>query len=177
MASIFSHGLVAYTTAKVVDAKSNKLLLYLAIGSAMLPDLDVIAFKFGIPYLHPLGHRGFTHSIVFAVLWSLLLSFVFGKNRKLVFAIVLFLSTISHGVLDAFTTGGEGVGFFIPFNDARYFFPAKVIQVSPIGVGKFFSEWGIRVILSELKYVAMPCSIILLVNFQSKNILKLGGEN
>jgi len=163
MASIFGHGLVAYTTSKVLDSKSNKLLIFLAIASAMLPDLDVLAFKFGISYLHPFGHRGFTHSIVFALLWASLLSFIFGKSRKAIFFSVLFLSTLSHGILDAMTTGGEGVGFFIPFVNSRYFFPSQVIKVSPIGIGKFFSEWGMQVIFSELKYIGMPCFIVLLV--------------
>ena len=162
MASIFGHGLVAYTTAKVLDSKSSKLLMVLAIGSAILPDLDVLAFKFGVDYLDPLGHRGFTHSILFAVIWSALLAVIFGKTRKLIFALVIFLSTISHGLLDAITTGGKGVGFFIPFENSRYFFPFRIIKVSPIGVEAFFSEWGLRVILSELKYIAMPCFIILL---------------
>ncbi|WP_055443604.1 metal-dependent hydrolase [Lacinutrix himadriensis] len=162
MASIFAHGLVAYTTTKVIDSKTNKLLLWLAIGSAMLPDLDVIAFNFGIPYVHPLGHRGLTHSIVFAVLWSMLLAFLFGKSRKYIFFIVLFLSTVSHGLLDAMTTGGKGVGFFIPLDNSRYFLPWQVIKVSPIGIEKFFSEWGIRVIISELQYIAIPCCIILI---------------
>ncbi|PTL99987.1 MAG: metal-dependent hydrolase [Bacteroidetes bacterium] len=162
MASIFGHGLVAFTTSKIIDSKSNKLLLILAIGSAILPDLDVLAFKFGISYSHPFGHRGFTHSILFAVLWSALLSYLFGKNRKLIFAIVLFLSTVSHGVLDAMTSGGLGVGFFIPFDNSRYFFPFRGIRVSPIGIEQFFSEWGVNVILSELKYIGIPCFIILI---------------
>ena len=162
MASIFGHGLVAYTTSKIVDSKSNKLLLFLAIGSAILPDFDVLAFKLGIDYMHPLGHRGFTHSILFAALWSVLLAFLFGKNRKLIFAIVLFLSTVSHGVLDAMTSGGKGVGFFIPFDNSRYFFPFRGIKVSPLGVKQFISEWGVNVILSELKYIGIPCFIILI---------------
>jgi len=33
----------------------------------MLPDGDVIAFSFGIPYEDMFGHRGFTHSLFFAV--------------------------------------------------------------------------------------------------------------
>ena len=165
MASIFGHGLVAFTTSKIIDSKSSKLLLFLAIGSAILPDLDVLAFKFGISYLHPLGHRGFTHSIVFALLWSVLLSFLFGKSRKLIFGIVLFSSTLSHGILDAMTSGGKGVGFFIPFENSRYFFPFRDIKVSPIGIEKFFSEWGINVILSEVKYIGIPCFIILGVAF------------
>lgn len=165
MASIFGHGLVAYTTSKVMDSKSSKLLVFLAICSAILPDIDVLSFKFGIDYLHPFGHRGFTHSIAFALIWSGLLSLFFGKTRKLLFFIVLFLSTISHGLLDAMTTGGKGVGFFIPFENSRYFFPFRVIKVSPIGIEEFFSEWGIRVILSELKYIGIPCAIILLTSY------------
>jgi inner membrane protein len=165
MASIFGHGLVAYTTAKIVDTKSSKLLVFLAIGSSILPDLDVLGFSFGIDYLHPFGHRGFTHSILFALLWSGLLTFLFSKSRKLIFAIVLFLSTVSHGILDAMTSGGEGVGFLIPFDNSRYFFPFREIKVSPIGIQKFFSEWGIKVVLSEIQYIAIPCGIILLVHF------------
>ncbi len=170
MASLFGHGLVGYTIAKVASSKTSKLLLFLAMGSAILPDMDVLAFNFGIPYLHPLGHRGFTHSIVFAMLWGGLLALLFGKQRKIIFFLVLSLSTISHGVLDALTTGGEGVGFLIPFSYERFFLPFKVIRVSPIGVSKFFSEWGLQVIFSELKYIAIPCLLVLLfLHFKRKN--------
>ncbi|MBT8327501.1 MAG: metal-dependent hydrolase [Bacteroidia bacterium] len=162
MASLFGHGLVGYTFTKVIDSTSNKVLFLLAIISSILPDLDILAFKFGVPYSHPLGHRGFTHSILFAIIWALLLALVFGKHRKRVFTIVVFLSTVSHGLLDALTTGGKGIGFFIPFDNSRYFFPYQVIKVSPLGINKFFSEWGIQVILSELKYIAIPCCIILI---------------
>lgn len=171
MASVFGHGLVAYTTAKVIDSKTSKLLVFLAIGSSILPDLDVLAFTFGIDYSHPLGHRGFTHSILFALIWSGLLSVIFGKTRKFIFMLVLFLSTLSHGILDAMTTGGKGVGFFIPFENSRYFFPFREIRVSPIGIEKFFSEWGFRVILSELQYIAVPCGIVLLVVYVSKKLI------
>ncbi|MBO6607949.1 metal-dependent hydrolase [Psychroserpens sp.] len=162
MASIFGHGLVAYTTTRLLDSKSNRLLLFLAIVSSIIPDLDVIAFSIGIPYEHPLGHRGFSHSILFALLWSVLLTLLLRQSRKWIVFLVLFLSTISHGVLDALTTGGRGVGFLIPYDNERYFFPMRVIKVSPIGIEEFFSEWGMRVILSELKYIAFPCAIILI---------------
>lgn len=162
MASLFGHGLVGFTLSKIVDSKSNKLLLFLAIGSAILPDIDVIAFNFGIPYAHPLGHRGFTHSITFAILWGIIIALLLRRQKKHIVFAVIFLSTISHGVLDALTTGGKGVGFLIPFTDERFFLPLKVIKVSPIGISKFFSEWGLRVILSELKYIAIPCILVLL---------------
>jgi len=162
MASVFGHALVGATLSKVLDKSQVKLLLVLAMISAILPDIDVLAFKFGYAYEHWLGHRGFTHSIFFAVIWSGILSLIFGKSKKVIFFIVLFLATISHAVLDAMTTGGLGVGFFIPFENTRYFFGCRPIQVSPIGISKFFSEWGVRVILSELLWVGVPCVVILL---------------
>ncbi|WP_452223338.1 metal-dependent hydrolase [Lacinutrix chionoecetis] len=162
MASIFGHGLVGYTLAKIASSKTSKLLLFLAIGSALLPDLDVITFG-KIPYSHPFGHRGVTHSIAFALLWAVLLALVFTKTKRILFFIVIFFSTLSHGVLDALTTGGKGVGFLIPFSMERYFFPWQVIKVSPIGIREFFSNWGMQVILSELKYIGIPCLIVLTV--------------
>jgi membrane-bound metal-dependent hydrolase YbcI (DUF457 family) len=34
---------------------------------SLAPDLDVIAFRFGIPYSAPFGHRGAAHSILVAL--------------------------------------------------------------------------------------------------------------
>ncbi|WP_299253489.1 metal-dependent hydrolase [uncultured Lacinutrix sp.] len=161
MASLFGHGLVGFTLTKIASAKASKVLLFLAIVSAILPDLDVVTFG-KIPYTHPFGHRGFTHSIVFALIWAVILAFIFTKAKRILFFVVIFLSTISHGVLDALTTGGKGVGFFIPFNNARFFFPWQVIKVSPIGISKFFTNRGVQVILSELKYIGIPCVLIIL---------------
>ena len=172
MASLFGHGILAYTISKVIDKQDLKVLMLLAIVSSILPDADILSFSFGIPYEHMLGHRGFTHSIAFALLWSLLLTFVFSKTKRIVFFLVLFLATVSHGILDAMTSGGKGVGFLIPFNSERYFFPFRGIKVSPIGIEKFFSEWGIQVLLSELKYIVMPCFLVLGVIFWRKKYRK-----
>jgi inner membrane protein len=163
MASIFGHSVVGFTLSKIIDNKNLKWLLITAIFSTILPDFDVITFKLGIPYEAPLGHRGFTHSILFAILWALLLMFTVGKQHKLVWFIVIFLSTLSHGVLDAMTSGGKGVGFYIPFDNSRFFFPFREILVSPLGINKFFSEWGLKVIFSEIKYTVIPCMLILVI--------------
>ncbi|WP_347922806.1 metal-dependent hydrolase [Pontimicrobium sp. SW4] len=165
MASVFGHSIVGFTLVKLFKSKQNRWLLILAIMSTILPDIDVIAFSLNIPYSHPFGHRGFTHSILFAVIWALLLMSFFGKKDRLVWFTVIFLSTISHGLLDAMTSGGKGIGFLIPFNNERFFFPFREIKVSPIGVSKFLSEWGLQVIMSELKYILIPCFFILLVRF------------
>lgn len=161
MASLFGHGLIGYLFSKTIDKKHVRLLLWLAIISAIFPDIDVISFKLGVPYESWLGHRGFTHSIIFAILWALLCAQLFGKKRKKTFFIVILLATLSHSILDAMTNGGMGVGFLIPFDNSRYFFPFRPIQVSPIGVAKFFSEWGLKVILSELIWIGIPAFIVL----------------
>ena len=114
----------------------------------------------------------YERSIVFALLWSLVLTLIFSKTKRVLFFSVLVLSTASHGVLDAMTSGGKGVGFFIPFTDERYFFSFRAIKVSPIGVEKFFSDWGMQVLLSELKYIVTPCLIVLLIFFWLKKYRK-----
>ena len=163
MASIFGHGVVGFTITKLIGNKQTKWLLLAAIFSAILPDFDVITFKLGIAYQHPLGHRGFTHSIFFAMLWALVLMLTIGRNNKLIWFLVIFLSTISHGIFDAMTSGGEGIGFFIPFNNDRFFFSFREILVSPLGIKKFFSGWGLRVVLSEIKSIVIPSLLILLI--------------
>ena len=67
--------------------------------------------------------------------------------------------TASHGLLDAMTNGGRGIGFFAPFSNHRYFFPWRPIQVSPIGAG-FFSPRGLLVLASESVWIWLPSAII-----------------
>jgi inner membrane protein len=52
------------------------LMITAAFVSSM-PDADVASFGFGIPYEHPLGQRGFTHSILFALLFSAFAAFAY----------------------------------------------------------------------------------------------------
>lgn len=166
MASIFSHAIAAVAIGKTFP-KVVTTVKVLTVGAicSMLPDADVIGFKLGVPYEHALGHRGFTHSIVFAVILAFIVAFLFfrkirsGSRNWWLLVCFIFLATISHGLLDAMTSGGEGIGFFIPFDNARYFLPWRPIKVSPIGVSRFFSEWGLKVIKSELVYVVLPSFI------------------
>jgi inner membrane protein len=79
-------------------------------------------------------------------------------NWKLIFAF-LFISMASHGVLDAFTSGGLGPALFWPFDDTRYFAPISPIRVSPIGAG-FFSARGVAVLFSEALWVWMPAALM-----------------
>lgn len=172
MASIFGHALAAYTIGKVANIQLNPVkLTLLVIFCALLPDADVMMFNFGYAYEHPLGHRGFSHSILFAFLLAFLIRIIFYRKVKffsklgITLFVVFVLATLSHSVLDALTNGGKGVGFFIPFDDTRYFFPWRPILVSPLGVSRFFSEWGLRVLQSEALYIGIPAVSSLILNY------------
>ena len=47
-------------------------LLIAGVVASVMPDLDVLAFRYGIPYASNFGHRGFSHSLLFAVVLALL---------------------------------------------------------------------------------------------------------
>ncbi len=163
MASAFSHIVVATVMGKLYTNSKMPVRFWVAtIVCSVLPDLDVIGFYFGIEYGDFLGHRGFSHSLVFAFIVGLLVTmFLFKKPRKFSLGwweltVYFSLITASHGVLDALTNGGLGIAFFSPFDMTRYFFPWNPVRVSPIGVGAFFSEWGFEVIKSEIVWIWLP---------------------
>lgn len=167
MPSIFGHGLLAGVFASAFSpGKPLSKTLILAAACAILPDADVVAFDLGIPYGHMLGHRGFTHSLLFALLMGFVITFLFYPHLKKhsrnwwLMVLLFFGCTASHGLLDAMTTGGLGVAFFAPFDAERYFFPFRPIQVSPIGIQDFFTAWGWRVIKSELLWIGIPSLLI-----------------
>jgi inner membrane protein len=155
MPTILTHPAVALP---FVGRVPRRVLVCGFLGS-IIPDADVVAFAFGIPYEHTFGHRGFTHSIAFAALFALIATLlVRGRLPAFVFVLVC---TLSHAVLDALTDGGLGIAFFSPFSNERYFFPWQPIRVSPLGAG-FFSGRGLETLKSEVVWVWGPCVAVAL---------------
>jgi inner membrane protein len=168
MPSAFSHAIVATAFGKVVEPKQVPWW-YWALGAAVsaVPDLDVIGFHFGVRYGDLMGHRGFSHSLFFAVLLAALVTLaLIGQTQMSCWRLFLYLllATASHGILDAMTNGGLGVAFFSPFTNARFFFPFHPIKVSPIGVGRFFSAKGLAVVRSEAMWLWLPSAAIFAVS-------------
>jgi inner membrane protein len=180
MASAFSHAFAAIALGKTCTGRKLPWKFWgLAVASAVLPDADVIAFGFGIPYASMFGHRGLTHSLSFALVWGFLVASTefksvarFSRQWWGLF-LFFFAATASHGVLDAFTNGGLGVAFFAPFSSTRYFFPWHGIKVSPLTIHQFFSEWGGAVVESELKYIWLPCAAVWLAAWVVRRIRTL----
>ena len=124
----------------------------------MLPDADVIGFRFGVRYGDFWGHRGFTHSLLFAGVLALLAAFLYATTLRdrIKFAWLLFIVTASHGVLDAMTNGGLGVAFFSPFDTHRYFLGWRPLHVSPLSVRGFLTDRGLRILWNEALWVWIP---------------------
>src|SRR5258708_36813386 len=80
----------------------------LLVVSSCLPDLDVLAFSFGISYAAPFGHRGAPHSLAFAALCALLLGLVAWTMRlpPVTLGAAAALTMATHGLLDTLPPGG-----------------------------------------------------------------------
>jgi len=120
-------------------------------GLSLLPDIDVIGFKLGVHYEDPWGHRGATHSLVFAVAVACAVFVVakLGRFRPLRMALIALAVVASHALLDTLTDGGLGCALLWPFSDERFFAPWRPLPVAPIGRA-FLSADGLRVALDEL---------------------------
>ena len=137
-------------------------LLFAGVAASMLPDADVILFRFGAAYPEVWSHRGFSHSIGFAILLGLLALLALRKSGSplLVFAFVA-LSALSHGLLDMMTNGGHGVAILWPLSDGRYFFFWRPIQVSPLAADRFLRRAG-AIAETELLWIWLPAIIVAL---------------
>jgi membrane-bound metal-dependent hydrolase YbcI (DUF457 family) len=93
--------------------------------AAAAPDIDAIGRPFGHGDITLLGgHRAVTHSIFAALLLGAVALFLVPRHaaRADRWRIALFVTAVvvTHGVLDAFTTYGEGVAFFAPLSMHRW---------------------------------------------------------
>ena len=164
MPSAFTHAAVGLALAPAFWRPGvPRRLWLLGALAATAPDLDVIGLRLGVDYASTLGHRGFSHSLVFAALLAAaLLPLVragpsFPARRAWLY---LFLAVASHGLLDMATDGGRGVALLEPFSAARLFFPFRPIAVSPLSVNAFFSARGASVLASEALWVWLPAAVL-----------------
>lgn len=166
MASALSHAAVALAAGTCFprDELPRRAIL-LGVILAVLPDVDAVGYWLGVPTSALLGHRGLTHSLLFAAALGTTAALMFRPGgapvrdrRLLVFFFILVIAL--HGVLDGFTNGGPGIAFFSPLRNARYFFPFRPIEVSPIGFGVLNAR-GLRILLSETRWVLLPSAALM----------------
>ena len=164
MPSIITHAAVPLALWAASElSRISPRLLGAGIVAAMLPDADVLGFVLRIPYADAFGHRGASHSLLFALVCALIAALCHRPLRAgaLQAAAWTFVCAASHPLLDAMTNGGLGVALAWPWQDARYFAPWRPILVSPIGAG-FFSARGLTTLGSELRWVWLPLALAVL---------------
>jgi inner membrane protein len=165
VASLLSHSVAALGIGMCFNRPQlSQKVLFVGVACTVLPDLDVIGFRLGVHYGDFWGHRGFTHSLVFAAMVATFFTIAMFRTDSeeplglgpVALWSYLFLATGSHGLLDAMTDGGLGVAFFSPFDDTRYFLPWRPIAVSPIGLTRFFTQRGWAVLKTEFLWIWIP---------------------
>jgi inner membrane protein len=133
---------------------ANRRIFLASMILATLPDADALLMRW-IAYHEPFGHRGFTHSLLFALIIGFAVAFLFlrlkwAADHGIWFLAALFtLVTASHGFFDAMTTGGLGVAFFAPFDNTRYFFSFRPIPVAPLSAAGLLTSRGLSLLLWE----------------------------
>ncbi|MFB0826815.1 metal-dependent hydrolase [Chromobacterium violaceum] len=168
MPTVVTHALAGATLVGLACRKplsAPGVLPWLALcgAAAMLPDLDVVTFKLGIPYASPWGHRGFSHSLAAAALLAGLLAWLcrpVWQRAGLTAApaaALLFLAVASHPMLDMICDASFGPALFMPWSEHRYLSGWRPIEGSPIGLKRWFGAKGWRVVHTEFLYVWLPC--------------------
>ena len=163
MPTVFSHPAPVLALAALLGGRVSTRMLLFGILCAVLPDADVIGFRFGISYADAFGHRGFSHSLAFALLMGCAgfgVAPLFLRGSRLMGFTVGLLAVSSHILLDA-------------FDQTRYFCDWRPIRVSPFGLKGLLSQRGLSVMLSELRWVWAPClAVIAAALFFGKNPMR-----
>ncbi len=114
MATLYSHALVGVVLGKAFATRPVPWLFWgLAILLPVIPDAD--GFSPAV-YGNQWGHRGFTHSLTFALVVAFITAAATYRYFKVNFWDLqgfFFVVTASHGILDALTNGGYGIPFFL----------------------------------------------------------------
>lgn len=120
---------------------------------AMLPDADVLPVALGIPDVGLFGHRGLTHTLVFALLVAVVAGLAAKRMglRPYYYAFFVFLVVGSHGPLDSLTHTSRGVPMLWPFYSEPIAMPWRPIPVAPTGL-EFVTTRGFGVALIEAVY-------------------------
>jgi inner membrane protein len=69
---------------------------------------------------------------------------------------VTFLAAASHGLLDAATDAGKGIGLFIPLSNERIFFEFRPIRTATVNPLTFFQRRSLTILWSEVMWVWLP---------------------
>ena len=143
-------GAFAGRALEVRSARKAAVPMLLFAGLSMLPDVDYLGVALGVPNHGPCGHRGASHSLVPALVISLIVAALAPRWNlpRWRTAAVAGLVVGSHLLLDAMTTSSRGVPLFWPITFQRFEMPWRPIPNAPCGLS-YVSWQGFRVACTE----------------------------
>jgi inner membrane protein len=160
MTTIYTHAAAGLAIAAIATPRRMAWPYWcLAATLPVLPDLDSFSLSSSNSVW---GHRGFTHSLAFALAAGLLSAALTGWYLRVGFwrlTLVFFLVTASHPLLDMLTRAGSGVALWWPFSDERIGSEAWGF----IPLADFAMTWPdphrSRALQAELLYVWLPLAL------------------
>lgn len=161
MPTIVSHAAVPLAIGLGLgDKRIPRSLLAAGVASSMLPDADVILFRFGATYDSVWSHRGFSHSLGLALFLGMFAALALRRWSPAMTAFLFVAaSTASHGLLDMMTNGGHGVAILWPLTDQRYLFDWRPIRVAPLALSRFPAR-AAAIVKTEFLWIWVPASLV-----------------
>jgi len=148
--------------------------LVAGMAAAIAPDADVIVSRLILAHGGLAGHRGLTHTLLFALLLGLAgyaLAPRWGMRRGVGYA-WMALCTLSHPLLDMMTNGGPAIALLWPLEQSHHFFAWRPIEASPISPRRFLSGRGVRVLRNEAVVVWAPLMTAALLAWAARHGLR-----
>lgn len=164
MPSPFSHAVAGMAFAPVLlPLGRQRRPLLLGAACAVVPDLDVLSSLLGIDHHPLLGHRALSHSPCFAVVFAAAVTWLAFREDcwdGLRGRIWLYLSVamVSHGLLDALTSYGQGVTLLAPFSLHRIKLPWHPITGTGWGFGVWWGHRALALFKVEFVWIWLPAT-------------------
>jgi inner membrane protein len=162
MPTVYTHAMVGVSLAYIGLGRRKGWVYWLSAALLpVIPDLDTLSVTSNNSIW---GHRGFTHSLAFAVGLGLAATMLAGWYLRLGFwrsAALFSAIAASHALLDLFTTAGNGIALWWPMSDAR------AGPLGPIPVADLGFDWPNPMrspaIRKELLWVWLPLAAAVFV--------------
>ena len=171
MATFITHPLFGVGAAYAISQPQqlSRRFLTLSTFCQWIPDIDVFTYLTPIAETHPFGHRGMTHSVLFAFVLALLVVRVFYRQFTLSrwrywgLHLWFFLITLSHGLLDALVDTRLGVAFLWPVDTQRYLFQWRPLLDNSIDISMLTSAHFWYAQLIELQFISFLLAILFIL--------------
>lgn len=163
MPSTFGHAVAGLAiTAVFHGEKLPRRTWAIAACCATAPDLDWFVSLLNMHRGHVLNHRGVAHSLFAALVIATLAFFLAYRKdqRRWAVWLCLTIATLSHGLLDALTSGGVGVALFMPFSETRWACLWQPGQVAPLPLGREHTWYFLRSLWTELFWIGLPALVL-----------------